>query len=355
MPDTVPGRCQRILIVGGYGHVGRRIARYLQQWGKWDLTLAGRAPEKVRMVGVASVRLDLADPDSWDLPLASADVVVVTMDQTSGDFARRVLAEGKRYLDITADIATLRAIEALDQVARQTGAVAVLSVGFAPGLTNLLARACASRLEQATAVHIGVRLGMGDAHGVAAIDWVLKEATHAAPPRSITFAPDHPPRPAWPFPFADQYAVAKTLGVPAETFLSLDPSFLARLAFRFAPLLAGREQWRRRLARLMTYVRIGSDHAELVVKVTGIKDRRPHIAQARYQGRKEADITALVAALAVAKLAESPPMPGVCHLDELLSLGDILDPLTEAGGRVELDVMPAPQTPPAAPVFRPRE
>jgi saccharopine dehydrogenase (NAD+, L-lysine-forming) len=43
------------------------------------------------------------------------------------------------------------------------------SVGLAPGLTNLLAKYCLEWLGTVDALEIGILLGLGEAHGPAAI------------------------------------------------------------------------------------------------------------------------------------------------------------------------------------------
>ncbi|MCA0206751.1 MAG: NAD(P)-binding domain-containing protein [Proteobacteria bacterium] len=61
----------RILIIGGYGHVGQKIARRLIAAGR-SVTIAGRDAGKAAAaagrLGCQGVALDLARPDSWPAP-----------------------------------------------------------------------------------------------------------------------------------------------------------------------------------------------------------------------------------------------------------------------------------------------
>jgi saccharopine dehydrogenase-like NADP-dependent oxidoreductase len=81
------------------------------------------------------------------------------------DLARVCLDRGNHYVDISASYALLWEVEKLDALAKRRGATAVLSVGLAPGLTNLLAKHCAQVLDELQSLDIFVMLGLGEAYG----------------------------------------------------------------------------------------------------------------------------------------------------------------------------------------------
>jgi len=74
-------------------------------------------------------------------------------------------------VDVSASYAFLREVERLDALAREHRATGVLSVGLVPGLTNLLAKRCAQVLDSVRSLDISVLLGLGGAHGEAAVRW----------------------------------------------------------------------------------------------------------------------------------------------------------------------------------------
>lgn len=50
----------------------------------------------------------------------------------------------------------------------------MLSIGLAPGLTNLLAAHAHRLLDEVTELDIFIMLGLGDRHGKAAMEWICK-------------------------------------------------------------------------------------------------------------------------------------------------------------------------------------
>src|SRR5690606_41195867 len=84
------------------------------------------------------------------------------------------LRRGIRYVDITATMPIIRQISRLDTTAHRYGATAALSVGVAPGLTNLLAHQCLDQLPSARTVDISLLLGMGGDHGAGSLRWIAE-------------------------------------------------------------------------------------------------------------------------------------------------------------------------------------
>lgn len=171
---------ESILIVGGYGKVGGIIARQLCIDTIYPIIIAGRSLEKAQdycklLNGRATpAQLDL------DLPITAAlleqiAVVIMCHEHANLNFAKQCLEHGIHYIDISASYYWLKQLETLHQQAIASRATAVLSVGFAPGLTNLMAMHAAKQLEQVEQINIGVLLGAGEVHGTAAIKWLLSE------------------------------------------------------------------------------------------------------------------------------------------------------------------------------------
>lgn len=143
-----------------------------------------------------------------------------------------------------------------------------------------MVRSAAARLDHAGTAGIGVLLGLGDAHGKAAILWTLRNAgaqeMRDARPVHIRFGEDRGAQLAYPPPFSDQDAVRRTLGLSeATTFLSLGSDLLTRLAICGASLLRDRPGAQRAMAALLARLRVGPARAALAVEVSGRRDARP--------------------------------------------------------------------------------
>lgn len=314
----------RILIVGGYGHVGSQIASRLLKGGKRDVWLAGRDEAKAeamaKRLGCRAVQLDLRRADHWDQALAGIKTVVVCVDQTDSRFAEHVLRSGRHYLDITADDGFFRKVELLGPMAKTTGGTALLSVGLTPGLTNLMVKACANSLQTVTQARIGILLGLGDTHGPAAIDWTLRNFK-SAPIELMQFGGSNRQHPAIAFDFADQHVLRRTLGIEdVRTLMTFDSPTLSRLLFRTLPIIVKHAALRRLFSKSMMHIRLGSDRAALSVEVKGTRDGMTNRRTMQLEGKEEAAITALIAAETIHLLHDGSMPAGVWHIDQVISI-----------------------------------
>ena len=138
-----------VLVVGA-GKIGRVIAELLAGSGGYAVTVADRAeaalaalPDRPRL---RRVRLDLADPLALDAALAGKRAVVSAapyhLTRLVAEAARRV---GVHYLDLTEDVATTRAVQAL---AAQAPVAFIPQCGLAPGFVGIVAADLARRFDE---------------------------------------------------------------------------------------------------------------------------------------------------------------------------------------------------------------
>ncbi len=355
-----------IVLVGGYGQVGLEVARVLAPRYPGRVVLAGRtlpaAQAAAAVIGygtrgaiVDADRLHQADSNAL---LADAALVLACAGHTRPTLAEAAIRAGADYADITADGTLIADIEALDPLARRNGVAAVLSVGLAPGLTNLLAAAACAGLDSVHRVDLLVRLGLGDVHGPAAWAWTVDalNAEFDVPSpsgsvrmRSLTqkrtfLLPEQPaagadgrPGPRRPvvgyrFDFPEQRTLARTLEVPAvASWLALDPPLVGAalsLASRsgVSRLLTNPGARRLTLAAL-SRTRIGSDTAGAVATATGYRAGAPAELTLDVTGRSEATITAHVAAHIAEQLLSHRNAAGVHHLEHVTTAADVLTTL----------------------------
>lgn len=335
---------QAILLVGGYGHVGTRIARRLVDRAIGPVVIAGRniakAERAAAKLGCAARAIDLSDPFSWEQGLVDIDLIVVCIDQLDTGFISFALSRGLGYIDVTASDDFFRKVEGLEELARANRSYAVLSVGFAPGLTNLMVKACAERLHEARKATIGIMLGLGDDHGPAAIAWTLDRIVGIQQPHGIIDLPfglEARQYPALAFDFADQHVVRRTLAIAdTATYLTFDSAAISRLIFRALLLLRGRAGAVPFLTGLLSRLRVGSKRAALSITVSGSCNGAPHTVTALYEGQREAEITAEIATLAIERVLSERPAAGVQHLEGLMRLDDVTARLRDAGGITHL-------------------
>ncbi|HST41983.1 MAG TPA: hypothetical protein VLK58_20865 [Conexibacter sp.] len=353
-PDRVSATSDpatRVLVVGGAGQVGSAIVAALAPLLPGRVVVAGRGLERARQAaavvghGVTALRLDVADPAlAADPPPAAA--VVMCIDDRPPGLVAAWLARGVRYVDVTATPARIAEIEALDGVAREGGGSALLSVGVAPGLTNLLAASVADGFDAPPEIELLVQLGLGDVHGPAAVEWTLDglaDPTALRDSRSFALPGRRRPLRAYRFPFPEQGILPRTLGVAsASTWLALDPApatglFVLAARAGLGRLVArGRPRSRAAALRLLAAggAAPGSDACVLAARARGLRDGRPHERQASLAGRREAELTGLVAAVATRALLHDDPPAGVHHIEQVLKLDAVVASLRAAGAQL---------------------
>ncbi len=170
-----------ILITGGYGTVGRRVAADLAPDYPDRVVVAGRSAEKAARLaaelghGVRGRRIDVGDPDSVEAALDGVGVVMSCIDQPEPHLLRSAIGRGLAYTDIAPHLMTRRPTEAMKAEAAQRGARIVLGSGLAPGISSLLARLAADRLGAVEGVEVGVFLSVGDIYGPASRTSLMEE------------------------------------------------------------------------------------------------------------------------------------------------------------------------------------
>lgn len=151
-----------LLILGGSGNAGSRIARLLLEHTEVRVVLAGRnlikaqarADELGRGFGaerVSALRADAADPAGLAEVLRGVRLVVVasgTIPHTA-NLARAALEAGADYLDIQlSSPSKLEALRQLRSEIERAGRTFITDGGFHPGVPAALARWAALRLER---------------------------------------------------------------------------------------------------------------------------------------------------------------------------------------------------------------
>jgi saccharopine dehydrogenase-like NADP-dependent oxidoreductase len=245
---------QEILIVGGSGVVGRRIANELAPDYPDRVVVASRNPARADEIaraighGARGRRIDIAVPSSVAAALAGVSVVISCIDQPGRALLRAAVERGLKYTDITPHLTELgrgAAYDKIDAAARASGARVVLGTGIVPGISNVMVRALADALGGADEIETALVLAASDVSGPASFDYFLQELTmsfdirvdgedhpaHAfSEPRLVDFPPPAGAQLSYLFPFSDQVLYPRTMGArTALTRLAIEPAWLARL------------------------------------------------------------------------------------------------------------------------------
>ena len=343
--------CPELWILGGYGDVGLRVARYLQLlFDKPVLVLVGRNSEKLRNASrvISGARSRAADVSTADaLDGAPEDAIIINcVESFPAELAARHVDNGGTFIDMSADpdyVAELR--NAFAAVPKPTG-VAIIEAGLAPGLTGILAKHVADQDAGTEQIDVILELGMGRHHGRGATAWTIagiggdyrvkvegvwKTVLPGQLRRKIRFTDRSRDILAVGFGFSDQQSIARELHLKScRTFLALDPPWMTRtLAFLtglpFARRVLPSRAWK--IARaLEVFPAFGGTGTRLLVE--GADGSGQRTAAVEMRSGDQAELTALVIAT-TARAVLAADIAGPTSLGQILEAKTVADLITE--------------------------
>lgn len=182
-----------VLILGGYGVFGRRIAANLARREEIDVVIAGRnagaAATLARSLGVARVRslaVDLSQPAALTTIIAARPAVIV---DTLGPFQARNLAlprrcaeRGIHYVDIADARARVTDIASLDAAARVEHAAIVSGASTVPAFTTAIVDELAPNPREVVSIDVGITPSHVAPRGLATATAILGYCGREIPP-----------------------------------------------------------------------------------------------------------------------------------------------------------------------------
>lgn len=159
----------RFVVMGGAGAMGRITVTDLVRTGKaedevviadYDLKKAQALVDALKPVAKTQVRAEFVDVNSaqvMDKVLNGAHTVVNAVQyQRNLDVMQAALRSKCNYVDLGGLFHITRKQMELDARFKEIGRTAVLGMGAAPGITNLLAQYAANEMDQVTEIHCRV-------------------------------------------------------------------------------------------------------------------------------------------------------------------------------------------------------
>lgn len=181
-------RAYRILILGGYGQFGSRIAQSLASREDCHLLIAGRDESHAREAAAAlresggaasveSAQLDAgADDLSQQIRRQQADLVIHTagpFQQQSYQVARACIEAGANYIDLADGREFVAGITTLDPAARERGVLVVSGASTLPALSSAVIDHYRERFSAIASVGIGITPGNRAPRGLSTVAAVL--------------------------------------------------------------------------------------------------------------------------------------------------------------------------------------
>ena len=292
-----------LVILGGSGDVGSRLARFLSDHGEWNVWAVSRRSRAVEttLKNVVYTALDVARPGAAN-SLPDDAIVVNLTEATPPELIAERLARGETVLDTSA---TPSYVDALIRAADGTNGCLVTGVGTAPGLSTLMAADLASD-ERVETLRIGLELGMGRHYGQAAAEWFFRtlgqpygdpvsggSVIPGTKPWRFIFERNEAPRLALDVAFPDEGIHPNGREVRVHHYLAVDPPFVTRLFAVAQWLRLGR--WMSKHSRQMTKLsqwlpQFGQTRTRIAAVAFDREGKE--IASNLFEGCDQADLTA---------------------------------------------------------------
>ncbi|WP_326984496.1 saccharopine dehydrogenase NADP-binding domain-containing protein [Chryseobacterium sp. MYb264] len=305
---------EKILIIGGYGAVGSIIAENLSKVYPEKVMVAGRSLSKAQKLAVnlhqqvIPYQLDINSISDFSI-FDDVQLVIMCLDQTNTDFVEYCISKGIHYIDISAQYKALKSIEGLNSFAAENQSSVVLSVGLAPGITNLLAQHAVHLLPNTESIDIFILLGLGEKHGEFAYKWTFNNidseyqiSENGTKKNMKSFTKPIQTellgkRQFYLFDFSDQHVLSDTLAVPRiETRMAFDVKWFTKLTAILRKLgitrLFKNEKVQDLAIKSFNNFTMGTD--VYAVKIVA-KDTSGNIKELSINGNNEGKITAIVA------------------------------------------------------------
>lgn len=333
--------------------MGRTITKLLSDEFPQQIVVAGRSYDKASQFSVelghsvSPMELDISSEAFPETFLDEVALVVMCVDQHETRFVEECIRRGIDYIDITASYDFLSKIEPLDAEAKTHGSTVVISVGLAPGLTNLLAGYAKSKVEAVEHIDLFILLGLGEKHGEAAVRWTVANLNtqfgirDAEGPRRVrtfhegktTLFPEGlGTRRAYRYDFSDQHVIPRTLNIDsASTWLCFESALMTGLLaiserLRILTLLRFRTI-RNVLVSMLRSFHFGSDIFVLKAEAYRQSDVEHPAYECTIMGNGEGRATGIVASKVASLVYKSTLSSGVFHLEEVVEPGAFLQEL----------------------------
>ena len=170
----------KALVLGGFGIMGSSVARDLiKSQIITQVVLAGRRIHMDNMHSavqasgkVASMTLDVTDFRNLVAAMKKNDIVI----NCSGPFfklglntMKAAIEAGTNYVDICDDYEAVQEAFTLDRAAKEAGISICVGFGGGPGVTNIIAKYAAEKLDEVEEIRILWIVGLNDPSGTAAL------------------------------------------------------------------------------------------------------------------------------------------------------------------------------------------
>ncbi|MBP1631256.1 MAG: Saccharopine dehydrogenase [Bacteroidetes bacterium] len=340
----------KILIIGGYGQVGRNVCTELMNIFPNKIIIGGRNIKKAvsfseeTQWNVKPLKIDIYDTRKYNAILNDISLVVMCLSPKNTDLALYCIENNINYIDISPSYKMASELALYKNIPIKTQATCVLGVGLAPGLSNLMVKKAKSFFDYINSVNIFLMLGVGEKHGNDGIKWLLDNINNVYTinydnkPRVVTpfgtikkttFIDKTNQRKTFSFDLADQHSIPKTLGLAnVSSYFCYDSSFVTReivLLKKIGFFKMLRISWMynfianifRIVLDVINRLKLCSDIYIVKIDIEGVKDNESINLQSSIVGYNNSIITGKIAAIVAKQIYTGKIKRGIYYLEEM--------------------------------------
>ena len=339
-----------ILVVGGYGAVGKHVVLELIEAFPDKIIIAGRNLRKaaafVEQTGypLRTMQLDIYASSNFDELLKTVHTVIICLGAKNLYFIETCIENGVHYIDISASNEIPNQVKLLESKAIQNEVTCILGVGIAPGLSTLLATKVVEKMEQVTNLEFALMLGLGEQHGLDGVKWFLENLKTDFEVNGVitrpfinkfqaNFLKPLRTRKAYSFNLADAQIIAGTLNIPdVKTYYCYDSKFMTGLVHILKKCGVLNILKSAKIFNLFLKI-FGSDMMSkngklsdiigLHIKAVGLSEGKSATYYGNITGNNSSNLTAKVASYTALQLHQNSYPKGVYYLNEVMNLDEI--------------------------------
>lgn len=169
-----------ILVVGGYGDVGKYVVEELLSTTTKEIIVAGRNKnsadkliEELNEDRLIFKHINIYDSLTYTNKLPNVEIVIMCLNPNNNDFAKYCLKNSINYIDISPSNQTAHELNDFHEDCKNRNVLCVLGAGICPGLSTLLVKDASKDFDSVKEIKLTLMLGVGDEYGKDAIQWLL--------------------------------------------------------------------------------------------------------------------------------------------------------------------------------------
>ncbi|MDR9402684.1 MAG: saccharopine dehydrogenase NADP-binding domain-containing protein [Halothece sp. Uz-M2-17] len=357
---------KQVLIIGGTGKIGYRVAQDIQKYAQANVTITGR--KSFYNENFPFLQFDLNNQEQLKPIISKFDLVVHCagpFHHRDGRVLKNCIEEGINYIDVSDHRSFHFQTTQSHQAALQAGVTAVLHTGVFPGISNLMARKGVEALDQVESIHLNYLVGGSGGAGLTVMRttflgiqspfsaWINRQWQEVIPysePTIIEF-PEYGQANVYWFDVAETYTLAQTFPVNTVVtkFASIPNIYndLTRLvAHRVPPTALKNPLVIEGLSRISLGMAKLTDFASgvgiaVVVDVTGWQDNQKKHHQLNFSHNHTA-IAAGMGAGSIAQLLLNQDLiqPGVWSVEQAVTITQFEAMMEQRGLKMNTTVTP---------------